>query len=410
MKKFRTITLAVACLIAASLTAGYTATGAAPASHARKVAGPLTPIHTVFIILMENHNSTDIIGSASAPYINNTLLPEASYTTQYYNPPSNHPSLPNYLWLEAGTNFGILNDNEPSVNHQSSTLHLVTLLNNAGITWKAYEEDITGTTCPLTTSGNYAARHDPFVYFDDVTNNQDPSSPYCIAHIRPYTELANDLTNSTVARYNFITPNICDDMHTACPGGSDQVKQGDDWLSNNIPAILQSQAYKNDGALFITWDEGEGGDGPIPMIVLSPCAKGSGYSNAIHYTHSSTLKTMEEIFGVTPLLGDAANPTNDLSDLFVSSCPTVSYVASFTATRRHAMDRAWWNVTFHWTMANAVGVVGFNLYAGTHRLNSKVISRHTRRTYAFATRWTGKERYTLHVLLSRGQDVVVPSR
>jgi len=50
------------------------------------------------------------------------------------------------------------------------------------------------------------------------------------------------------------------------------------------------------------------------MIVLSPFAK-PGYANTIHYTHSSTLKTMQEIFGVTPLLADAANAT-DLSDLF----------------------------------------------------------------------------------------------
>jgi hypothetical protein len=93
------------------------------------------------------------------------------------------------------------------------------------------------------------------------------------------------------------------------------VKQGDSWLAQNLPTILTSQAYKNGGVVFITWDEGEGGDGPIGMIVLSPDAKDSGYSNTIHYTHSSTLRTLEEIFGVTPLLGDAVHAT-DLSDLF----------------------------------------------------------------------------------------------
>src|SRR5256885_15699773 len=73
-----------------------------------------------------------------------------------------------------------------------------------------------------------------------------------------------------------------------------------------------------DGAVstfaFIPGNEDDG-DGPIGMIVLSPDAKGGGYSNTIHYTHSSTLRTLEEIFGVTPLLGDAAHAT-DLSDLF----------------------------------------------------------------------------------------------
>ena len=270
---------------------------------------------TVFMILMENHNWSDIQGNPSAPYINNTILPLASYTQQYYNPPNNHPSEPNYLWLEAGTNFGIYNDNPPSVNHQSTTMHLVTLLKNANISWKSYQESISGKDCPLTNEGLYVPKHNPMVFFDDVTNTNDPQSAYCIAHDRPYSELATDLQNNTVAQYNFITPNVCDDMHDSCAPLYDPVKQGDTWLSQNLPTILNSQAYQKGGIIFITWDEAAVGDGPIGMIVLSPDAKGGGYSNTIYYTHSSTLRTVEEIFGVTPLLGDAANAT-DLSDLF----------------------------------------------------------------------------------------------
>lgn len=276
---------------------------------------PTTTARNVFLILMENHNWSDIKNSPSAPYINTTILPMASYAEQYYNPPGNHPSEPNYLWLEAGTNFGISDDADPSVNHQSTTQHLVTLLNNAGLSWKSYQEDISGTDCPLTGSGLYAPKHNPMVFFDDVTNTNDPTSANCIAHVRPFPELATDLQNNTVARYNFITPNLCNDMHDSCAPVNDPVKQGDTWLSQNLPTILNSQAYKNGGIVFITWDEGEGGDGPIGMIVLSQDAKGGGYSNTIPYTHSSTLRTVEEIFGVTPLLGDAAQAT-DLSDLF----------------------------------------------------------------------------------------------
>jgi phospholipase C len=270
---------------------------------------------TVFLILMENHNWSDIKNSPSAPYINKTLLPMASYAEQYYNPPGNHPSEPNYLWLEAGTNFGISDDTDPYANHQSTTQHLVTLLNNAHISWKSYQESISGTVCPLTGNGLYAPKHNPMVFFDDVTNSNDPNALYCIAHVRPYTELATDLQKNTQASYNFITPNLCDDMHDTCAPLNDSVKQGDSWLAQNLPAILSSQAYKNGGIVLITWDEGEGGDGPIGMIVLSHNAKGGGYSNTIRYTHSSTLRTLEEIFGVSPLLGDAAHAT-DLRDLF----------------------------------------------------------------------------------------------
>src|SRR5207248_6271506 len=220
-------------------------------------------IKTVWIIVMENHNWSQIKGSKYAPYIN-SLLPAASHAEQYFNPPGIHPSLPNYLWLEAGTNFGILDDNPPSVNHQSTAQHLVTLLQNAAtpISWKTYQEDISGTDCPLVSSGEYAVKHNPFVYFDDVTNSLDPTSANCIAHVRPFSELAHDLASGNVARYNFITPNLCDDMHDSCKPLHNAIKQGDTWLSVNLPTILNSAAYKAGGVVFITWDEAAKGDGP----------------------------------------------------------------------------------------------------------------------------------------------------
>jgi phosphatidylinositol-3-phosphatase len=277
---------------------------------------PAGKIKTVFIIMMENHNWSDIQNNPSAPYINQTLLPQASYALQYFNPPGNHPSEPNYIWLEAGQSFGINSDDDPQSNHQSSSDHLVTFLDKAGFSWKAYQEGITGKVCPLTDEGLYAVKHNPMVFFDDVTNNNDPNSAYCIAHERPYSELQPDLQINTQAQYNFITPNLCNDMHdsSGCQT-KDKIKNGDKWLSEQIPMIMGSQAYRQGGVIFIIWDESENGDHPIGMIVLSPFAKGGGYSNSIHYTHSSTLRTVEEIFNLTPMLGDAVNAT-DLSDLF----------------------------------------------------------------------------------------------
>ncbi len=273
----------------------------------------------MFLILMENTDWSSIKGSSSAPYINRTLLPIASHAEQYYNPPNNHPSLPNYLWLEAGTNFGILDDNDPSANAQSTGSHLVNLLEAAGISWKTYQEDegsgaYNGIDCPNYNEGNYYdVNHNPFAYFTDVTN-----TTRCIQHVRPYSEFPTDLASNTVPRYNFIVPDLCHDMHEniSC-SQSNRVLYGDTWLSTEVPKILGSQAYLNNGALFIVWDEGASGDGPIGMIVLSPKAKGGGYQNTIPYDHSSTLRTVQEIFGVTPMLGGAANAT-DLRDLFVS--------------------------------------------------------------------------------------------
>src|SRR5207249_252752 len=107
-------------------------------------------IKTVFLIVLENHNWSTIQGNTSeAPYINSLLAgagsSQTSYTTQYYNPPGNHPSLPNYLWLEAGQCFTYCGTNtspNASPGGISSSQHLVTLLKNAGISWKDYEEGI----------------------------------------------------------------------------------------------------------------------------------------------------------------------------------------------------------------------------------------------------------------------------
>jgi hypothetical protein len=300
------------------LLAGLLAFAAISVAAENKPAPTGRHIKTVWVIVMENQNWSSIKGSRFAPYMNQTLLPQASYAEQYYNPPHTHPSLPNYIWIEAGTNFGILDDRPPLADSQSSTQHLVTLLKNAPggtVPWRAYDENISGKDCPLSNKYPYAVRHNPFVYFDDVTNHNNVDSAYCIEHIRPFEELARDLTNNSVARYNFITPNVCDDMHDGCAPLYNKIAQGDAWLAKYLPEILNSPAYRNGGAVFITWDEADIGDGPIGMIVLSPFAKGKGYSNSIHYNHGALLRTLEEIFGVAPYLGDAANQP-DLKDLF----------------------------------------------------------------------------------------------
>ncbi|HZR58552.1 MAG TPA: alkaline phosphatase family protein [Terriglobales bacterium] len=297
----------------------YSLAGFCPAASAQNSQPSSTgQIKTVWVIVMENQNWSSIKNSKFAPYINQTLIPQASHAEQYFNPPNIHPSLPNYLWMEAGTNFGILDDNSPLGDSQSSTQHLVTLLKNSAhgaVSWRAYEENISGKDCPISNRYPYAVRHDPFVYFDDVTDRRKANSVYCIEHIRPFEELAKDLDSNSVARYNFITPNVCNDMHDSCSPLRNQIAQGDAWLAHHLPMILNSQAYRDGGVVFLTWDEADTGDGPIGMIVLSPLAKGKSYSNSIHYNHGALLRSLQEIFGVTPYLGNAATQP-DLRDLF----------------------------------------------------------------------------------------------
>jgi hypothetical protein len=364
-------------------------------------------IKTVFVIAMENHNWTQptqlaggiqqIYQNPNAPFINSlvngtaiatingsaiNISQQVAYATAYHNvlatPDGNnphiHPSEPNYIWSEAGTNFGVLNDNDPFAaggNNQSTSLHLSNLLTLAGKRWRSYQEDIDFTrntraqlanvplpqdlwTVPLSSfSGifargycnvfngsrqyNYAAKHNPMLFFTDTNggDNTTPSNPLS-AQYAPLQQLRTDLANGGVADYNWITPDQYNDMHTALNGGykgltgdSANIRQGDDFLSRIVPAIMASNAYKNHGAIIVWWDESEedgvAGDNEddfnhtIGEIIISPDAhanvNGVPYASAVNYTHSSDLRTMEEIFGVGVFLGDSAN-SNDLSDLF----------------------------------------------------------------------------------------------
>jgi len=278
----------------------------------------------VFLIVIENHNwigSGGISGSSEAPYINKTLVPVAAVANNYFNPSGNHPSLPNYLWMEAGQNFGVHDDGPPSQHHQSTHAHLSELLQNAGVAWRAYEESISGTDCPLEPQGPkdssgsnlYQPRHFPQIYFDDMTDAQNPASSYCIQRARPLAALASDLKENKIGRYNFITPDMCHDGHDPC--GGNEIAHIDAWLKATLPLILESAQYKaGHVVIFITADEAQNGDGPIPFLALGNGVK-KGYRNEIRYTHSSLLRTLEQIFKVSPMLGDAANATS-LKDLF----------------------------------------------------------------------------------------------
>ena len=275
-------------------------------------ANTLTNIQTVFLILMENVSWPDIVNSTNAPFINSILLPQSSYASNMFTVPATFGSLPQYLWLESGTNWGINDSNDPASHHLATTNHLVIQLQNAGISWKAYQEGISGTTCPTVSSGLYAAYHNPFIYFDDIYLN----STNCTNHIRPYAEFAGDLTNHTVARYNFITPNLCNDMHGGggCPAGN-RIRLGDTWLANELPKIMSSSAYTNRGAIIITWDEGTANvAGPFATIVVSQFAKGGGYHITNRLDHTATFRTLQEIFAVPFLY--AANNATGLDDLF----------------------------------------------------------------------------------------------
>ncbi len=297
-----------------TVDAGFTESSPSPS--APKDGGPIesgsTPppaphvLQTVFLIVMSSQDWSSIVGSPDAPYINKKLLPDAAVAE---NVQTDVRGEANYIWLEAGSDLGIVDDGLPSANGRDTPDHLVAYLEKSGISWTSWQEDISGTTCPLTTEKKYVPHHDPMVFFHDVTEKGSSSSANCMKHVRPYSELAAKLTSGSVPAYNFVTPNLCNDMHS-CDVGS-----GDAWLSREIPKIQASKAYTKGGVILISWDEPKSGK-KMGLIALSPFAK-KGTVSSTRFSHASTLRTIQEIFGLTPLLRNAAKATS-LAELFAS--------------------------------------------------------------------------------------------
>ncbi len=343
-------------------------------------------VGNVFVIALENHNFTQpnptnspqqILGNPAAPFINSLITPgnsnaaQVSFATACFNAGIGvHPSEPNYVWAEAGTDFGVHTDADPRAANGNmfydQSIHLTAQLNAAGIPWKNYQEDVelsvsptnsaSGTNGPVnlyngTTQYNYAVKHNPMAFFADTA----------VQNVYPLAQFFVDLNNNTVGRYNWITPDQYNEAHSSLNGGftyqgihytGDQssIAAADNFLSQVIPQIMASPAYQHNGVIVLWWDEAEGGDNTnhtVPEIIISPLAKGNAYASTVPLSHSSDIKTMEEIFrlpainnpiptnetDVTGIGYDNVAAVSDLSDLFVPGAIPAARNVSVTRSR-----------------------------------------------------------------------------
>jgi phospholipase C len=354
-------TLRRAALVAASaalLTSAASATAAE---------GAVAGVGHVFVINLENKGFTTTFGPSSpAPYLSKTLVAEGNLLTQYYG--TAHNSLPNYIAQISGqgpdtqtqsdcqffTDFVRAGTVAPQQAvgtgcvYPSSVRTLADQLTATGRSWKGYMEDMANSatepaTCrhPALNSmddtqqaevgDQYAARHDPFVYFHSIID-----SPSCGAHVVPLSRLTKDLSAAaSTPALSYITPNLCHDGHDSpCvdgqPGG---LVSADAFLRTWVPRILASPAFRRDGLLVITFDESDGpqqdasaccGEGPGPnspapgitgpgggrvgAVVLGPSVQ-PGTRTSRTYNHYSLLGSIEDVFGL-PHLGYAATVTH----------------------------------------------------------------------------------------------------
>jgi phospholipase C len=278
----------------------------------------LTPIRHVIIIAMENAEYSSVIGNGTTTPYQNLLASKYSLAAQYYA--TTHPSLPNYVSLIAGSAFGITSDCQPNECSQSGR-SIVDLLNQGGYSWKEYAESMP-TNCSQTISSDnlYYPKHNPFVYFSDITGNHGSgqTSSYCKTHVVPFTQFSLDLANNNLPNYAFITPNVCDDAHNC------SLSTGDNWLSGVVPKIINSSEF-NSTVLFITYDEGSTnlgvnssqGGGHVACIIVSPFVK-MGYTSQVQYSHYSLLATIEAIYNLGNLgQNDATAPV--MQDIFTTA-------------------------------------------------------------------------------------------
>ncbi|MGW5849160.1 alkaline phosphatase family protein [Streptomyces sp. NPDC055254] len=284
-RRWRATATALACALGlvTALTIGSSEAADTASAPAARTAAALPSYDHVVVVVFENKQYGEIIGSANAPYVNELANGGASLTAMKA---LTHPSQPNYFNLFSGTTQGITGDG--CYTPQSMTApNLGQGLIAAGKTFATYNEDLPSEGSTVCTSGQYAQKHNPWFAFKNV-----PLSTGKTWAQFPRTDF------NALPHLSFVVPNQCNDMHS-CP-----VSTGDTWVRNNFDAYAQ-WAKANNSLLVLTWDEDNFlGSNQIATVFYGAHVKQGRYGSA--YNHFNLLRTFEDLFG-TGHAGNAAN-------------------------------------------------------------------------------------------------------
>jgi phosphatidylinositol-3-phosphatase len=317
------IAIAAAVVVLVQRSAREPAAGASP-SATQSAPATTTPTTTVaprtkphvMVIVEENRGYEATLGSCSADRYFCSLAAGYATATSWYG--IGHPSAPNYIAIDSGTTQRVTSDCTPDGGGCGpfAASDLGTQLTSAGIPWAAYMESMPSRCARVGSSGAYAEKHDPFMYF---AGNRGSG---CASHIVPYPGvhgMVATLDSPNPPDFVWITPNLDNDMHDG------SVTRGDAWLVANLPAVLASRWFADDGTVIVTMDENDASPsgsccagargGRVPMVVISAHARARG-AIVTPGDHYGTLRSIEKVFGL-PFLGNAARAQNgDLSSLF----------------------------------------------------------------------------------------------
>ncbi|WP_045695989.1 alkaline phosphatase family protein [Streptomyces rubellomurinus] len=271
---------------AAALVAASAGLWAATATEAQ-AAGLPTPDH-VIVVVMENHSYSQIIGSSSAPYINNTLKAGGANLTQSYA--ITHPSEPNYYALFSGSTQGTTDDSCVVVGGFQAP-NLASEVLAAGKTWASYNESLPSQGSTTCSSGKYAQKHNPWFGFGNVPLNSAMT----------FAQFPTDYT--TLPKVSFVIPNLCSDMHDC------SVSTGDTWIKNNLGAYA-AWAQTHNSLLVMTFDEDNSLSGNRIPTVFYGAHVTPGSSSSGTYNHYNVLRTLEDLAGTTGHAGNAATASD----------------------------------------------------------------------------------------------------
>jgi phospholipase C len=261
------------------------------------------------VIVLENRELDEVIGSGSAPYVN-ALARRGTLATGYHA--ITHPSLPNYIALLAGDPLGIESDCTECQAHGAT---LVDQLEHAHIGWRAYMEGMPSPCYSGASAGGYAKKHDPFMYFSQIAG-----SPARCRRVVPLTALAGDLRRGALPAFAWITPNLCDDGHDCANSSTDR------FLAHLVPYLLRGLGPH--GVLAVVWDEGTtdsgccglAAGGRVALILAGPRVR-AGYRLSTPADHYSLLRLIEDSFGLSRMRGAACTCTPSLNAAFRGGAP-----------------------------------------------------------------------------------------
>ncbi len=264
----------------------------------------------VVIVIEENKYYEQVIGNASAPYINGELAAQGATLTQMFA--EEHNSEGNYFWLFSGSNQGVgfqdvIPDakNSPSYPFLSSNLAAQLLKN--GRTFRGYAEDLPEIGSAINRSGNYARKHVPWISFGNIPNGSSVDS-CCNLQFAQFPQDFSQLP--TVA---IVVPNLVNDMHDPPKDIAMSVRNGDAWLAKNIGPYYE-WAKTHNSLLIVTFDENAdstayiGLTDPasprrdiknrIPTLLAGARVRHGEFDEGKGVTHVNLLRTLEAMYGL----------------------------------------------------------------------------------------------------------------